>query len=189
MSFALYDTESNHKIKEALRYAASKRVLLFAAASNDRLLESNPIAFPASDPHVFCIFSEETPSFRSKFSPLGRKLAKNFSILGEDVDGAWPLKHNDKKETRRETGTSCATPIAAGVAALVLEYSKQKGNRKVNEPDSLRDRDVMERVLFECMTDKNEDSEYNLLKPWMLFKPGGDRTAISVTLSNLVEGG
>ncbi|KAJ5726293.1 uncharacterized protein N7483_007650 [Penicillium malachiteum] len=44
-------------------------------------------------------------------------------VLGESVRSAWPQKLQDEGEKVMD-GTSCATPIAAGIAALVLDYAK-----------------------------------------------------------------
>ncbi len=188
MSLALYDTENVRGLEDALKHATRHDVLLFAAASNDRHLEEAPIGFPAIDDNVICIFSEKTPSFRSTFSPLGRESWNNFSVLGEEVEGAWISEAvGDQGTTTRQSGTSCATAIAAGVAALILEFSRHSGHKQVKNAQKLRVRAIMEKVLWQC-TDKAQGHEYNLLKPWLLLGASNyDRGDVSALLSHLIE--
>ncbi|OCK75951.1 subtilisin-like protein, partial [Lepidopterella palustris CBS 459.81] len=110
----------NQDIADAVDHAHSKKVLLFSAASNKSDLG---LGFPAYLPEVICIYSNKASTIPSTFCKLGKERRNNFSTIGEEVEGAWPLHLNNGKETKRETGTSCSTPIAAGVAALILEYA------------------------------------------------------------------
>jgi Subtilase family len=100
---------------------------MFAAASNNRHNERNSIAYPArDDAHIICINSVDGRYKRSTFSPEGRHLLMNFSAIGEYVEAAWPLGLGGNQGLqRRMNGTSCATAIAAGIAALILEYAIQ----------------------------------------------------------------
>lgn len=156
----------NEDIADAVDYASSRKVLLFAAASNKSDFR---LGFPASLPEVICVYSNKTSIVQSTFCKLGREQNNNFSTIGEDVEGAWPLRLNNGKETRRETGTSCSTPIAAGVAALVLEYATQKGRHNVGRAKELKKKQFMEKVLFDCMTEASTTGVYNLIEPWKLF--------------------
>lgn len=65
-----------------------------------------------------CIFSTNGANrFSRDFNPDPRKDADNFAILGENVelyDEKPPLK-----------GTSVATPIAAGLAGHLIDFSRQ----------------------------------------------------------------
>ncbi|RAO73558.1 uncharacterized protein BHQ10_009570 [Talaromyces amestolkiae] len=115
----------NHSpsLQSAIEKASDAGVLIFAAASNwgNRGRE----AFPAR--HKFktiCIFSTNTDDQASHFNPEARDDADNFAILGED----FPHPTNDKK---REDGTSMATAIAAGLAARILDFTRQPDNKEI----------------------------------------------------------
>jgi hypothetical protein len=64
------------------------------------------------------------------------------------------------------SGTSCATPIAAGIAALILDYAR--GFLTQQEWERLRRVDYMRR-MFERMRDPNPYTGYWWIKHWELF--------------------
>lgn len=173
----------NGDIAKASYYASSK-ALLFAAVSND----SDFKGFPASLPHVICVYSNKTSTMPSTCRE-GEENNHNFSIIGEEVEGAWPLDLNKGKETKRETGTSCSTPIAAGVAALILEYATQEGKHKVLRAEELKQKIFMEGVLFNKMTGGKTTGVYNLIEPWKLLSnyDGNQPKPLSVISNNIRE--
>jgi hypothetical protein len=168
------------EIQDAVDYASSKKALVFAAASNNKANEENPIGYPARvKEYVVCINSSSGQDVRSSFSPHGQAGRENFSTVGESVEAAWPLELNNGHNLKRQSGTSCATPIAAGIAALILEYSRQIGFPKIQHSQHLKQLPGMKKVLFECMTARNTDRTYNYLKPWTFLGPG-DPQSISM---------
>ncbi|KAF8847589.1 subtilisin-like protein [Acephala macrosclerotiorum] len=190
MSFSFHEEEL--KIRQALEFVASrtnKPVLLFAAASNNRGLLRHRIGYPARDTdHVICVNSSKAPDRKSDFSPAGLSGRPNISVVGEDVEAAWPLHLNNGKEVRRMRGTSCATPIAAGIAALILEFSR----KDAPEVEILSERVAylkqtsgMRSVLKRCMTDNHGDERYNFLRPWVLFRENWD--AVSREIDEALE--
>jgi len=102
MSFAF--TANQGPIQAAIERAqmSDKKVLLLAAASNSRLLAHHPVGFPANHNNVISVFSHTLNRERSKFSPK-RPGAKNFSVLGEHLNAAFPKALNDGDYERRQS--------------------------------------------------------------------------------------
>lgn len=173
------------KITEAIDHAASQKVLLFAAASNKN---DSEIGFPAWLPEVICVYSNQTSTIPSSFCRLGKEAKNNFSTIGEEVEGAWPLHLNHGKETKRENGTSCSATIVAGVAALILEYATHKGRHNISRAKELKKKIFMEKVLFDHMTARSSTGVYNLIEPWKLLRNYDGKQAIPLpTISNDIK--
>ena len=109
-------------IGNAVKQASDQQIVMFAAASNDG--GNKGIPFPPSfSSRVICVNSANGLGGASSFNPPPQS-GHNFSVLGEAVKSAWPL-HLGNKEERRQWGTSTSTPIAAAIAALVMEFARQ----------------------------------------------------------------
>lgn len=127
MSFG-YTTRDNGYIliEEAIDYAQSKGVLLFAAASNSGANQRR--TFPARHDNVICIHSTAADGVPSRFNPPP-DCNDNFATIGEAVESAWPSELCDKEVNdccvAWKSGTSYATPIAAGIAAFLLQYAAE----------------------------------------------------------------
>jgi hypothetical protein len=140
-------------------------VLMFAASSNFGATEDPPIRFPARVKHkVICVNSSDGLGHPSDLSTPDDPTRDNFSILGEDV----PLGKQGEagsEEIVYGTGTSIATPIAAGVAALVLEFARQEGvHRKVEDIEALKTCIGMSAVLRR-MTRMGKKNGFNFISP------------------------
>lgn len=151
------------EIKSAIRDAFHQGVSMFAAASNDGRLSG--VAFPANLRQVICVNSHDGYGQPSIFNPRPYS-GTNLAIIGEYVEAAWPVGDHI---TARLAGTSIATPIAAGIAALILEYSRQRGppGSYIERPERLRHCDEIRKVL-RCML-RNVDGQYHCLIPSDLF--------------------
>ncbi|EHK42494.1 hypothetical protein TRIATDRAFT_319912 [Trichoderma atroviride IMI 206040] len=111
------------RLQDAVQKASAANTLVFAAASNWG--NWKPVAFPARhNLYTICIFSTDTHNRPSKFNPERRPNAHNFAILGEDFQH--PGIANE-----RVHGTSTATAAAAGLAALIIDFTRQQGNYEV----------------------------------------------------------
>ncbi|RAH48752.1 subtilisin-like protein [Aspergillus brunneoviolaceus CBS 621.78] len=115
--------EHSPVLHRAIDQASNAGVLIFAAASNWG--NRGRVAFPARhNLRTMCIFSTNPDDQASSFNPEPREHADNFAILGEDlVHPADP--------TIRESGTSMATAIAAGLAARIIDFSRHADNTTI----------------------------------------------------------
>lgn len=100
--------------------------MIFAAASN--LGGSRHELFPAKDPMVFSIRATDTNGKHQDFNPaLPESDDKVYGTLGLDVPVANRRGSGPSESTK--TGTSVATAIAAGIAAIVIGHVKTNNNR------------------------------------------------------------
>jgi subtilisin family serine protease len=114
--------EKDHdNVRQALLEANAARILTFAAASNDGNIRR--VAFPASMiRNVICAFSSDGNVKESReYNPAPMTSNHNFCFLGEEVE----VLGSGSSGMIRQSGTSVATSIAAGIAALVLDFSRQ----------------------------------------------------------------
>lgn len=109
-------------IDKAIKYVFSQDVIMFAATSNNGA--NADVAFPASTHEIVIgINSADTWGNKSNFTPTILPRSENFSVLGEAVESSWP--HHLKQGSKQcRSGTSYATPIAAGIAANIIFYTR-----------------------------------------------------------------
>ena len=170
MSFGLEATKSSEasrqKIKEALQFANMKNVTMFAAASNEgRNRSGDGIAWPASALEVISVHSGVGEPPRSTRSPCTALHGRAVWTLGEAVQSDWPPAVSNVRELhrKRKSGTSTATPIAAAIAAVLVDYIQSMGCLEEPHNKNLRSPDGIFAVLKEIM-----DPE-GWLQPWKLF--------------------
>ena len=163
MSFGL--EEEHGGMQKAIIEAYSKNILMFAAASNEG--GNRIVTYPARKEQVICIYATDGKGepYRSNPTPIGNSY--RFATLGEGVKSAWPkgLKKGAAPE-QRMTGTSFATPIAAGIAACLLEFAIVHGMPD-NSYSSLRTRQGMQAVFGKLLVDVRKELHY--IHPWRLF--------------------
>ncbi|MCJ1349077.1 hypothetical protein MMC31_007313, partial [Peltigera leucophlebia] len=162
MSFGFPAYERHLKgIQRAIGKAYSASILIFCAACNGG--GNTSIAYPANQNEVICVNSANGLGIPSEYNPGEAQEGRDLCALGEAVKSSWP-----KLQQQRKSGTSIATPIAAALAAVVLDYFRQ------NMPDSdefmvskLQMRKGMLEVLVKLMGRKR--SGYYYLDPGKLF--------------------
>ncbi|HVA98532.1 MAG TPA: S8/S53 family peptidase, partial [Bacteroidia bacterium] len=90
----------------------NKNALVVAAAGNDGLNEE---FYPASYQYVINVASVGSGDVKSSFSNYGHQI--DVCAPGESIISTWPVN-----SYTNESGTSMASPCAAGVAAIIKSY-------------------------------------------------------------------
>jgi hypothetical protein len=177
MSFGFGTTHP--EIQKAIQTAASpsdNNMLMFAAASN-RGHAYEP-TFPAREHCVMCIYAADGNGNKSEINAQTRSRETRFSTVGIAVLSAWPEQPaNLNVITARKSGTSFATPIAAGIAACILEFAIQQ-NMARDKYEQLKTIRVMNNV-FKLMTTESDGLDF--IYPWELFhRPFKNETIIDL---------
>lgn len=183
------------QIREAIKDAENQDILVFASASNGGANKIDPISFPARFyTKVFCIHASDAFGNKVTSSPPPQIDKENFSVIGAGINSAWPPAAMERK-----SGTSFSTPIAAAIAALVLEYVNQRNEdcpgAEGKAPAFLEDhrkvlhtREGMAAVLKKMGSPLAEKFRY--LRPWVLWGEKGrryDHQRVLTDLKALVE--
>lgn len=116
--FAKHVTEISDAIRDAA-YHKKGKITFFAAAGNDGLNRRE--MFPANfgDPVIPIRGTTRFGEFESGFNPPMSSDGPVFGTLGDKVYSDWIGKEGG----RDMSGCSVATPIAVGIACMLLEYT------------------------------------------------------------------
>ncbi|KAF5593782.1 subtilisin [Fusarium subglutinans] len=129
LSFGLGQQCPSPQLKQVLDKLVLDRKLIFAAASNSGGNRSRP--WPANHPGVFCIHvTNERAVPNLNMNPVAKSTMDNFATLGENIQSYW------QGEERCISGTSFATPVAAAIAANILEFARR--NLRADEANALQ---------------------------------------------------
>lgn len=161
-------------IEDAINLADREKIVMLAAASNNG--GNDDIAWPARLDKVICIHSTDSYGNPSDFTPTECSYSDNFGILGQAVKSSWP-PHLKQGTEIRKSGSSIATPIAVGIAAIVLDFLRHILSARAHrlpESDAVLFRKVRTTAgmscIFRLMATKRRGYDY--IAPWSLLDVG-----------------
>lgn len=186
MSFGFTSRGSDYNlVEDALGYANSKNILLFAAASNSGANQRR--TFPARHDYVICVHSTAADGVPSRFN-APREDSNNFATVGEAVESSWPTHLCDKEVNETcvawKSGTSFATPIAVGIATFFLQYAKENLDAEtiklLGKPQGMR-------AVFKEIASEKDGYDYIAPKihPDHLF--GGSKDYVGQRISAVIK--
>lgn len=189
--FSTCAIEGYGEFESALVNAYANDVLLFAAASNSGGKLGR--AFPAREPTVIAVHATDANGNRSRFSPTAATDDINLATVGEAVESAWPVQLCDETanpySVKYKSGTSYATPIAAGIAGFLLLYARVHLSEKAAALKSQkRMKAVMKRLAEKGAGYKPRDGYHFLdvsLYADSLF--GKDKALVDLTIRDLLS--
>jgi subtilisin family serine protease len=166
--------KENYRVQEEILNAVSHRVLIFAAASNGG--GNRSVTYPARKDEVICVYATDGIGTAYNHNPTPMDDAVyDFAILGVGVKSAWPrhlqtrpLELSEASE-RRMTGTSFATPIAAGMAACIIDFAYLT-NLSEDLLRVLKSRQGMQKSLKELMVGNSRRQGLHYIYPWAMFE-------------------
>lgn len=162
MSFG-WNHNDHAGVRKAIASAKAEGVLLFASTSNYGVTTPNDMLFPASADEVISVDAADGNGDPAKFNP------SSVSVRGKERFSAPGIRVSSPISKQLFDGTSFASPIAAGVAALVLEFARQ--TPLADSPSVLAhlgERKGMVRILREMSKQKGVD-QFGFLCPWEIL--------------------
>ena len=158
--------DDHPSIAKALERAIEKNVIVVASAGR-RVY--TPIAFPAKCDRIFCIGSANGYGAQAVSNPANGKSEK-FSALGEGVQVEWPPSADPLNDPELMSGYRClpgsstAAVVAAGIASLLIDFTRQFCNY-AEGADNFENM----RKLFREMSRQTATKEYPFLDLVSLF--------------------
>ena len=180
-----FGTDKAVDIIESVVDDYAPKVLFFAAASNCGGNEPG-ITWPARHGNVISIYASDGDGNSYKRNPNPQDNHYNLSMLGTAVSGLWPQHLDPSSRYKHKSGTSCATPIAAGVAANILTLMRRQATLDLSKVfgdeleqalratdrlmKKLRQPQVMRKVMFKLGAREIKRQGYHYVAPWHIFE-------------------
>lgn len=114
------------ELRDVLRNVTQRGVIVVAAAGNDH--PARPVGYPGLFPEVICVAASKPDRTVAPFSSRGPRGAVDVAAPGQDIVSCIPGNRYAEWD-----GTSMATPMVAGVAALYVARCKDLGRKPSQE--------------------------------------------------------
>ena len=162
----------------------STRKIVFAAAGNTG--GNMPRGWLANRDNVIAVHASSGLGSAASFNPHP-EIGHNFSTLGQDIKICHKPSAN-KEEDRHVyvSGTSFATPIAAGIAANVLEFARNELPLTYSQKERLYSSVCMAKIFHTMSSDSG--GGYRYVQPWTFWWPGRLKHDIAMALKKIIEG-
>lgn len=161
MSFGIDKLDDD--LESAILHARNKDVLMFAATTNYGLTNLVDIMVPASEDGVFAVEAADGLGHIAGYHAAVEAQVDKPRLTAPGLEIASPLSDE------LEEGSSFAVPIAAGAAALVLEFASQHPLNKSPEVRAkLKKHKTMMHVLRH-MVKKQTSEKFLFVRPWDLL--------------------
>lgn len=156
LSFSL-GLQAHPEVEPVIKDLISRQKLIFAAASNEGPLGAR--MWPANRHGVFAIHAtNDSGDYNTTLNPGIKSHGDNFAVFGSQVQSYWDGKH------RSITGTSFASPVAAAIAANVLEIARRTLPESLAK--GLTRYSTMRGLFRDHMSMNNMDGVYHVVTPW-----------------------
>jgi len=134
ISLSLGSSSPYEPTRKSMEYAWSKGVITISAAGNSGFNgRQNTIGYPAKYPESLCIGAYRKDGQRASFSSGGREL--DMCCPGQDIVSC---DNKSASGFRGMSGTSMATPWAAGLFALIVELMRREGAAALTGVEAVR---------------------------------------------------
>jgi len=154
-------------VKEALHTAHKQNVLLFASTTNSGALTVNDMLYPASSSYVTSVDAASGHGTSSSSAASGSERAR-FAAPGLQVKGP------SGRKLHRVEGSSYASAIATGIAALILEFGRQYPLGQDSTVEKYLKRKGGMNLIMGLMASHKTNEGAGFLRPNNLF---GDRSS------------
>lgn len=133
ISMSLGSSSPYQPMQSALQYAWSKGVVVVAAAGNSGYTgRANTIGYPGRYPETLCIGAYRSDGQRASFSSGGREM--DMVCPGQDI-----ISCSTQNGYVGMSGTSMATPFAAGLFCLIIELMRREGYPAFSGVEAVRE--------------------------------------------------
>ncbi|KAI1273895.1 peptidase S8/S53 domain-containing protein [Xylaria sp. FL0933] len=161
--------EATQGVSGAINFANERGVLLFAAASDYSPSQLNDVLYPARDRYVISV---DVDDCLTDPSPFALRSQSRSGIIRYCAPG---LSVNSPMSAEPMCRSSFACPVAAGVAALILEFARQR-DISLSKSDSVQKALSSTQgmlMIFEPMSQQTTSHlGFRMLYPWHFLGRG-----------------